>query len=176
MAAVDMMEDIKKQMLGRREFNGLCAAVGLSPPTVTTTIAALSSASAFAAAPDAASDGAKRTVKFRDGTIVPVLGLGSGGLAQGRRPEAGEEEALRTGISLGMRLIDTAEVYGNGRSEKLIGRVIAGQRDDVSSQRTPGRSGASTAADNHHTVSIHAVNLKNRLGDVETNCRNRLHG
>jgi integrase len=29
---------------------------------------------------------------------------------------------------------------------------------------------------NHHTVSIHAVNLKNRLGDVETNCRNRLHG
>jgi diketogulonate reductase-like aldo/keto reductase len=131
MAAVDMMEGIKKQMLGRREFNGLCAAVGLSRPTVTTTIAALSGASAFAAVPDAASDGAKRTVKFRDGTTVPALGLGSGGLAQGRRPEASEEEALRTGISLGMTLIDTAEVYGNGRSEKLIGRVIAGQRDGV---------------------------------------------
>jgi diketogulonate reductase-like aldo/keto reductase len=53
------------------------------------------------------------------------------GLAQGRRPETVEEEALRTGISLGMTLIDTAEVYGNGRSEKLIGRVIAGQRDGV---------------------------------------------
>jgi diketogulonate reductase-like aldo/keto reductase len=42
-----------------------------------------------------------------------------------------EEEALRTGLSLGMTLIDTAEIYGDGRSEKLIGRVIAGQRDRV---------------------------------------------
>ncbi|TMJ31670.1 MAG: aldo/keto reductase, partial [Alphaproteobacteria bacterium] len=49
----------------------------------------------------------------------------------GRHPEAVEEEALRTGISLGMTLIDTAEVYSNGRSEELIGRVIAGQRDRV---------------------------------------------
>jgi diketogulonate reductase-like aldo/keto reductase len=126
-----MMEDMKKQLLSRREFNGLCAALSSSLPTVNTTIASLSSASAFAAVPGAASNGARRTVKFRDGTIVPALGLGSGGLAQGRRPEAVEEEALRTGISLGMTLIDTAEVYGNGRSEKLIGRVIAGQRDSV---------------------------------------------
>jgi diketogulonate reductase-like aldo/keto reductase len=127
MASVAMMEDMKEQMLSRREFNGLCAAVGSSPPTVGTTIAA----PAFAAAPGAASNGSRRTVKFHDGTIVPALGLGSGGLAQGRRPEAVEEEALRTCISLGMTLIDTAEVYGNGRSEKLIGRVIAGQRDGV---------------------------------------------
>ena len=42
-----------------------------------------------------------------------------------------EEEALRTGISLGMSLIDTSGNYGNGRSEKLIGRAIAGQRDHV---------------------------------------------
>ena len=35
---------------------------------------------------------------------------------------------MRTGLSLGMTLIDTAEVCGNGRSEELIGRVIAGQR------------------------------------------------
>src|SRR5260370_22263221 len=131
MTSVAMMEDMKKQLLSRREFDGLCAALGSSLPTVSTTIAALSSASAFAAAPGAASNGARRTVKFRDGTIVPALGLGSGGLAQGRRPEAVEEEALRTGISLGMTLIDTAEVYGDGRSEKLIGRVIAGQRDRV---------------------------------------------
>src|SRR5438552_14605382 len=52
-------------------------------------------------------------------------------LGQGRHPEAAEEEALRTGLSLGMTLIDTAEIYGDGRSEKLIGRVIAGQRDRV---------------------------------------------
>ena len=70
-------------------------------------------------------------MKLRDGAIVPALGQGSANLAQERRPEAAEEEALRTGLSLGMTLIDTAEMYGGGRSEKLIGRVIAGQRDRV---------------------------------------------
>jgi diketogulonate reductase-like aldo/keto reductase len=65
------------------------------------------------------------------GTIVPALGQGSANLAQGRRPEAAEAEALRTGLSLGMTLIDTAEMYGGGRSEKLIGVAIGGQRDRV---------------------------------------------
>jgi len=87
-----------------------------------TMIVALSSRPARAAPP---------TVKFRDGTIVPALGQGSANLAQGRYPEAAEEDALRTGLSLGMNLIDTAEMYGNGRSEKSIGGVIAGQRDRV---------------------------------------------
>ncbi len=106
-------------------------ALGSSLFFVCATIVALSSASARAAAAGAASNGAGSTVKFRDGTIVPALGQGSAGLAQGKHPEADEEEALRTGISLGMTLIDTAELYGNGRSEELIGRVIAGQRDRV---------------------------------------------
>jgi diketogulonate reductase-like aldo/keto reductase len=96
--------------------------LGSSLSSVGTMIVALSSASTRAATP---------TVKFPDGTIVPALGQGSANLAQGRHPEAAEEEALRTGLSLGMTLIDTAEMYGDGRSEKLIGRVIAGQRDRV---------------------------------------------
>jgi diketogulonate reductase-like aldo/keto reductase len=75
-----------------------------------------------------ASPGAGRTVTFRDGTVIPALGQGSAGLGKGRHPQADEEEALRTGLSLGMRLIDTAEVYG---SEEFIGRVIAGQRKRV---------------------------------------------
>src|SRR4029077_13707148 len=75
--------------------------------------------------------GATPAVKFPEGTTVPALGQGSANLAQGRHPEAAEEETLRTGLSLGMTLIDTAEMYGDGRSEKLIGRVIAGQRDRV---------------------------------------------
>jgi diketogulonate reductase-like aldo/keto reductase len=70
-------------------------------------------------------------VKFRNGTVVPALGQGSARLGQGRHPEAVEEEALREGISLGMALIDTAEIYGKGDAEKLIGRVIAGQRERV---------------------------------------------
>jgi len=125
------MEDKNKQLLSRREFSGLCAALGSSLPAVSATFAALSGTSALAAATGVASSGAGRTVKFRDGTVVPALGQGSARLGQGRHPEAVEEEALRTGLSLGMTLIDTAEVYSNGRSEELIGHVIAGQRDRV---------------------------------------------
>jgi diketogulonate reductase-like aldo/keto reductase len=113
---------MNKQLLNRRDFKGLCVALGSSLSSVGAMIVALSSASARAAPP---------TVKFHDGTIEPALGQGSANLAQGRHPEAAEEEALRTGLSLGMTLIDTAEMYGNGRSEKLIGGVIAGQRDRV---------------------------------------------
>jgi len=108
--------------VNRRGFAGLCVALGSSLASAGTIMAALSNASARAAIP---------TVKLRDGAIVPALGQGSANLAQERRPEAAEEEALRTGLSLGMTLIDTAEMYGGGRSEKLIGRVIAGQRDRV---------------------------------------------
>ena len=106
---------MNKQLLNRRDFNGLCVALGSSFFSVGTMIVAPSSPSARGATP---------MVKFYDGTIVPALGQGSAGLAQGRRPEAAEEEALRTGLSLGMTLIDTAEINGDGRSEKLIGRVI----------------------------------------------------
>jgi diketogulonate reductase-like aldo/keto reductase len=110
---------MNKRQLSRRLFNTLCATVGLSF-TIGGNIA-----SALAA------DAPRRTVKLRSGAIVPAIGQGSGRLGQGRHPEAAEEEALRTGISLGMSLIDTSGDYGNGRSEKLIGRAIAGQRDRV---------------------------------------------
>jgi diketogulonate reductase-like aldo/keto reductase len=111
------------RLLNRREFNGLCVALG--------SYVASSDALAVEPAGGAASSGASRTVKFPTGTVVPALGQGSWHLAQGRHPAAEEEEALRTGLSLGMTLIDTAEAYSNGHSEELIGRVIAGQRDHV---------------------------------------------
>jgi len=108
--------------VNRRRFSGLCIGFGASLSLAGPMLTALSNSSAAAAA---------RTVKFRDGAIVPALGQGSANLAQGKRSEAAEEEALRTGLSLGMTLIDTAEMYGSGRSETLIGRAIAGQRDRV---------------------------------------------
>src|SRR5215831_430944 len=111
------------RLLNRREFNGLCVALGFYEVS--------SGASAVEPADDAASSHASRTVKFPTGTVVPALGQGSWHLGQGRHPAAEEEEARRTGLSLGMTLIDTAEAYGNGQSEELIGRVIAGQRDHV---------------------------------------------
>jgi diketogulonate reductase-like aldo/keto reductase len=103
-------------LLTRREFTGLCAAFG----------SFVSSSGALAL--DAAT-GVARTVKLRDGTVVPAIGQGSWHIGQGRHLAAEEEEALRTGLSLGMTLIDTSGNYGEGRSEELISRVIAGQRD-----------------------------------------------
>ena len=109
------------RLLNRREFNGLCVALG--------SCLASSDVSAVEPASGAASSGASRTVKFPTGAVVPALGQGSWHLGQGRHPAAEEEEALRTGLSLGMTLIDTSGNYGAGRSEELIKGVIAGQRD-----------------------------------------------
>ena len=108
-------------MLSRREFNERCVALS--------SLATLSGALALDAATAVASTGTARTVKFRDGTIVPAIGQGSWHIGQGGHPAADEEEALRTGLALGMTLIDTSGNYGEGRSEELIRRVIAGQRD-----------------------------------------------
>jgi diketogulonate reductase-like aldo/keto reductase len=130
MSRIPKDEPMKNQLLNRREFNGLCMAGSLLG-AAGAMLAAPSRVSALDAPTSSASTGANRTVKFRDGTVVPALGQGSARLANGRHPQAVEEEALRTGISLGMTLIDTAEIYGDGRSEQLIGRVIAGQRDRV---------------------------------------------
>jgi diketogulonate reductase-like aldo/keto reductase len=116
---------MNKNLLNRRQFNVLCAAVGLSFPTAGAMIKMLSSASVLAA------DAPPRTVRLRNGTIVPAIGQGSWHLGQGRHPAPLEEEALRTGISLGMTLIDTSGNYGDGRSEELISHVIAGQRNRV---------------------------------------------
>jgi diketogulonate reductase-like aldo/keto reductase len=110
---------MNKHQLSRRQFNAIYAAVGLSLPAAGAMIEQL-----------IAADALSRTVKLSS-AMVPAIGQGSGRLGQGRHPETAEEEALRTGISLGMSLIDTSGDYGNGRSEKLIGRAITGQRDRV---------------------------------------------
>jgi diketogulonate reductase-like aldo/keto reductase len=117
------MLTMNKHLLSRRQFSARCAAFGLS-------LAAPGSARVLAAT-GAASESAARTVRFPDGTTVPAIGRGSWHLGQGRHPRAVEEEAVRTGVSLGMTLIDTSGNYGDGRSEQFIGQVIAGQRDHV---------------------------------------------
>ncbi len=80
---------------------------------------------------DAVAQSVTLSVRLPDGSQAPVLGQGSATLAQGRHPASEEEDTLRIGISLGMTLIDTAELYGNGQAERMIGRVIAGQREKV---------------------------------------------
>ncbi|MEO5881603.1 MAG: aldo/keto reductase, partial [Caldimonas sp.] len=65
------------------------------------------------------------------GETVSALGLGTWQVGDdpGRRKE--EIAALRRGIDLGLTLIDTAEMYGEGNSESLVGEAIAGRRDEV---------------------------------------------
>src|SRR5262249_24983470 len=124
-------KDLNNRLPSRREFNGFCTTLGSSLLAVGA-IAALSGASPLDVGTSVTSNDAGRTVKFPDGTVVPALGQGSWHLGEGRHPGASEEEALRrTGLSLGMILIDTALLYAGGRSEELIGRVIAGQRNRV---------------------------------------------
>ena len=69
--------------------------------------------------------------RLPDGTAAARLGQGAWQIGEDRRTRAAELEALRTGLDLGLNLIDTAEMYGNGRSEELIAQVVAGRRDQV---------------------------------------------
>lgn len=72
-----------------------------------------------------------RTVRLPDGREVSAIGQGTWKVGEGQRSARDEAAALRLGIDLGMTLIDTAEMYGEGRSEEIVGRAIAGQRDRV---------------------------------------------
>src|SRR5690348_16759680 len=99
------------QLLSRRRFNRFCAMLSASLPAAGAVIATLSYAPAVGETARTASTRSDRTVRFRNGTVVPALGQGSARLGQGRHPEATEQDALRTGISLGMTLIDTSGNY-----------------------------------------------------------------
>ena len=120
---------MNKHLLNRRQFSARCAAFSLTFPALSATLAAQAAAQVLGTG--AASDAAAHTVKLPDGTTVPPLGQGCWHLGQERHPPAVEEEALRTGISLGMTLIDTSGNYGNGRSEQFLSHVIAGQRERI---------------------------------------------
>jgi diketogulonate reductase-like aldo/keto reductase len=124
------MDAVNKHLLSRRQFTARLATFGLSLPAMSALLAVQRSGPVLAAT-GAASQTAGHTVRFPDGITVPALGQGAWHLGQGRHPPAVEEEAIRTGISLGMTLIDTSGNYGDGRSEQFIGHAIAGQRDRI---------------------------------------------
>ncbi len=72
-----------------------------------------------------------RFLSLPDGTQVPALGLGTWGM--GERHTSGPDvvASLRLGLDLGMNLIDTAEMYGDGGAEEVVAEAIAGRRDKV---------------------------------------------
>jgi diketogulonate reductase-like aldo/keto reductase len=71
------------------------------------------------------------TVRLPAGESIPVMGLGTWYLGEDPIRRASELAALRLGIDRGLTLIDTAEMYGNGAAEVLVGEAIAGRRDEV---------------------------------------------
>ncbi len=72
-----------------------------------------------------------------------------------------EQAALARGIDLGLTLIDTAEIYGDGRSERLVGEVIKGRRDEVFlvSKIKPDNAG-------EMTMMLHCEKSLQRLGSI----------
>jgi len=69
--------------------------------------------------------------KLPSGEPVPALGQGTWNMGEDRRRRRAEIAALNLGLDLGMRLIDTAEMYADGGAEKIVGAAIAGRRDEV---------------------------------------------
>ncbi|QOG06448.1 aldo/keto reductase [Aureimonas sp. OT7] len=72
-----------------------------------------------------------RIIDFADGDGVPAIGQGTWMMAEGRQPRSEEIEALRVGFDLGLTLVDTAEIYGGGASEELVGEAMEGRRDEL---------------------------------------------
>jgi diketogulonate reductase-like aldo/keto reductase len=72
-----------------------------------------------------------RTINLRSGQSIPVLGQGTWGFGERRNDRAEAVAALRAGLDLGVTLIDTAEMYGEGGAEEIVGEAIAGRRDEV---------------------------------------------
>jgi diketogulonate reductase-like aldo/keto reductase len=65
------------------------------------------------------------------GAGIPVLGQGTWYMGEDPAARPAEVAALRLGLDLGMTLIDTAEMYGEGGAEEVVGEAIAGRRDEV---------------------------------------------
>jgi diketogulonate reductase-like aldo/keto reductase len=100
-----------------------------------------------------------RTVALRDGGTIPVLGQGTWRMGEDPGRHAAEVAALRRGLDLGLTLIDTAEMYGEGGAEEVVAEAIAGRRDEVFLVSKVYPHNAST----HSTVAACERSLK-RLG------------
>src|SRR4030042_4527464 len=70
------------------------------------------------------------TVKLPSGESVPQLGQGTWHMGESGRARNEEIAAVRLGLDLGMTLIDTAEMYGNGGAEEVVAEAVTGRREE----------------------------------------------
>src|SRR5690349_1205368 len=71
------------------------------------------------------------TTKLPGGEAVPIYGLGTWRMGESRGRARDEVAALRAGLDLGITLIDTAEMYGDGGAERIVAEAVADRRDEV---------------------------------------------
>lgn len=74
---------------------------------------------------------AHKMITLPSGEQVSALGLGTWNMGDDADRRAEELETLQLALDLGIRLIDTAEMYGEGRAESLIGEALVGRRDEA---------------------------------------------
>lgn len=72
-----------------------------------------------------------KTLQLPSGREIPILGQGTWRMGEKASQKQAEIDALKLGIELGMRLIDTAEMYGEGGAEKVVAEAISGCRDEI---------------------------------------------
>lgn len=72
-----------------------------------------------------------KTIELISGQAIPILGMGTWQMGEDARDRQSEIKALRHGLDLGLSLIDTAEMYGEGGAEEVIAEAIANCRSDV---------------------------------------------
>ncbi len=72
-----------------------------------------------------------RQIELPGGLSVPALGQGTWKMGENASRAADERAALLAGVEAGMTLIDTAEMYGDGSTERFLGETLAGRRDQV---------------------------------------------
>lgn len=72
-----------------------------------------------------------RELTMPSGRSIPVLGQGTWNMGEDPAQKSVEADALRLGLDLGLRLIDTAEMYGEGGAEQVVGAALAGRREQA---------------------------------------------
>ncbi|WP_313555264.1 aldo/keto reductase [Agrobacterium cavarae] len=71
------------------------------------------------------------TLPLPSGRDIPALGIGTWNMGESHAEEAQEVASIRKAVELGMTVVDTAEMYADGRSEEIVGKAIADLRDEV---------------------------------------------
>ena len=73
----------------------------------------------------------QRRVLLPDGEAVPALGQGTWHMGERATERSAEVAALQAGLDAGLTLIDTAEMYGDGGAERVVGQAVTVRRDEV---------------------------------------------